>query len=216
MTLTLWTADGERLLTETAVIAPASFPPSQWGAGDRIRSEVTLRLPAGLPGGEHQWRVNLSGGAARPVGDLRLNEIARTWRAPALDAAVGVNLGGAATLVGAQIDAPTFTPGGVGELTLIWRSEAETAVSYRVFLHLLGDDGRLVAQSDGEPANWTRPTTGWRPGEYILDARLLPLPPDLPPGVYTLTAGLYNPNDGARLSSEDGRDYLIVAPLTLP
>jgi hypothetical protein len=47
---------------------------------------------------------------------------------------------------------------------LIWRAEAETAVSYRVFLHLIGPDGQLVAQSDGEPANW-------QPSHHRLAAR---------------------------------------------
>ncbi|HIE39771.1 MAG TPA: hypothetical protein EYP77_12045 [Anaerolineae bacterium] len=75
---------------------------------------------------------------------------------------------------------------------------------------MLWNNGRIVAQSDGVPAGWTRPTTGWLPGEYIVDTRVLTLPPDVPPGVYTLQTGLYLPGDG-RLTTPDGLDAIRLA-----
>lgn len=96
---------------------------------------------------------------------------------------------------------------------LVWRAEAETAVSYRVFLHLLGPDGQIVAQSDGEPAHWQRPTTGWLPGEIIVDERDLSLP-DIPPiGYYQLVTGLYDPSSGRRLTSADGADRILITTI---
>ncbi|MFO7539503.1 MAG: hypothetical protein R6X32_15800, partial [Chloroflexota bacterium] len=94
---------------------------------------------------------------------------------------------------------------------LVWQADAETAVSYRVFLHLVGPDGTLVAQSDGEPAQWQRPTTGWLPGEIIGDAHQLHLPPELQPGSYTLLAGLYEPVSGERLVMAGGETAVVVA-----
>jgi hypothetical protein len=85
--------------------------------------------------------------------------------------------------------------------------------SYRVFLHLLGPDGSLFAQSDGEPAGWRRPTTGWAPGEVVLDERVLEIPADAPPGEYTLVAGLYDPGTGIRLSLPDGTTTVLIAPI---
>jgi hypothetical protein len=38
------------------------------------------------------------------------------------------------------------------------------------------------------------------PGEYVQDEVVLDLPVDLPPGIYTLRAGLYDEATGARLS----------------
>jgi hypothetical protein len=70
-----------------------------------------------------------------------------------------------------------------------------------VFVHLQSADGAIAAQSDGVPADWTRRTTGWLPGEYVLDARTLHLPPDLAPGEYSLFAGLYRPDTGERLTT---------------
>ncbi|MBU0702890.1 MAG: hypothetical protein KKC18_03405, partial [Chloroflexi bacterium] len=85
-----------------------------------------------------------------------------------------------------------------------------------VFLHLTGPDGALVAQSDGIPADWTRPTTGWLPGEYITDARVLHIPPDAPPGDYMLSAGLYA--DGERLTAPDDSNAipLVIIPVQPP
>jgi hypothetical protein len=78
--------------------------------------------------------------------------------------------------------------------------------SYHVFLHLLGPDGTLVTQSDGVPADWTRRTTGWLPGEFVVETRTLTLPADAPPGEYTLWAGMYAPESKDRLTTSEFSD----------
>ena len=50
------------------------------------------------------------------------------------------------------------------------------------------------------PAAAHSPTTVWSAGEIIPDPHTITLPPDLPPGSYTLLAGLYNPVSGERLA----------------
>jgi hypothetical protein len=215
VTLTLRAANGAEMLQKTVAIASA-YPPAQWQRGDRLRTEALLRLPAALPAGDYRWQAGLVGAEPWPVGNLRLRQIERLWTAPALDVTAGITLGDVAALSGAQASPQMARPGAAWPVTLVWRSLAETETSYRVFLHLLGPDGQLVAQSDGEPANWTRATTGWRPGEVVLDARVVDIPPDAPPGEYTLAAGLYNPDDGARLTAVDGRDAVVLMTLTLP
>jgi hypothetical protein len=105
-------------------------------------------------------------------------------------------------------------PGTSLAVTLAWRAEAEMATSYRVFLHLIGPDGAAVVQSDGEPANWTRPTTGWLPGEVVLDQRVLSLPEELVTGEYTLVAGLYAV-EGGRLVTPAGTDAVVLETLVV-
>ena len=89
------------------------------------------------------------------------------------------------------------------------RSEAECravgpiAADYKVFVHLLTADGRLLAQDDSEPVVWTYPTSRWRAGEYIMDEHWLTLPPDAPRGDVWLSVGLYDPASGARLPAHD-------------
>jgi hypothetical protein len=87
--------------------------------------------------------------------------------------------------------------------------------SYRIFLHLLQPDGSLLVQADGEPADWTRPTTGWAVGEVVLETRTLEIPADALPGEYRLVAGLYDPDTGQRLPLPDGPTAVLIAPLTL-
>jgi len=65
-----------------------------------------------------------------------------------------------------------------------------------VFVHLTNEAGELVAQADGIPVDWTRPTTTWRVGEIIADTYTLPLPTDLPEGAYHLYIGFYDPGAG--------------------
>ena len=111
---------------------------------------------------------------------------------------------------------PQPSPKGRGGLLscavpLLWRAEAETPTDYRVFVHLVDATGNIVAQSDAAPADWTRPTTGWLLGEYVLDTHTLTLPATLPDGPLSLRVGLYDPDTGARLLS-GAADFAIVAP----
>jgi len=127
---------------------------------------------------------------------------------------VDVTLGDLVTLSGFDVGAEMARPGETLTVTLVWRAEVETRISYHVFLHLIGPGGALVAQSDGIPANWTRPTTGWLPGEYITDVHVLTIPPDTPAGDYTLYAGLYVPG-GERLAAPDGTSAIMLTTITV-
>jgi hypothetical protein len=127
---------------------------------------------------------------------------------------VDITMGNLATLAGFDLDVETVHPGDSLNATLIWRAEDTAPVSYHVFLHLLDSEGRLIAQSDGIPAGWSRPTTGWLPGEYVTDTRALAILPDAPAGDYTLSVGLYIPGDG-RLTTPDGTDAILLTNITV-
>ena len=91
-------------------------------------------------------------------------------------------------------------PAARGEYLLVgmrWLASGELETRYKVFVQLLDAAGRLVAQRDSEPAGGTQPTTSWQAGFSYLDNHALFLPRDLPPGDYTLIAGLYDINDPA-------------------
>jgi hypothetical protein len=140
----------------------------------------------------------------------------RQWTAPPLDVSTDSVLGGVVTLLGANLEPKSaqLGPGTTFTVTLVWRAEQDIDRSYRVFLHLLGADGDPIAQSDGEPVNWTRPTTGWVPGEVVIDSRTLTVPEGVAAGEYGLQAGLYTLEDG-RLLAADGRDAVQLAVLSI-
>ena len=73
-----------------------------------------------------------------------------------------------------------------------------------------------MSQVDRIPANWLRPTAGWRPGEFISDQYNLSIPKDLPPGDYYLYTGLYNPETLLRLPVFLGENQLPDERYQLP
>jgi len=148
------------------------------------------------------------------LGTLEVHAPQRLWEAPPLDIEVNACFDNVITLLGANLNPETLNPGTPLTVTLVWHAEAEMETSYRVFLHLLGPDGNIVAQSDGEPANWTRPTTGWLPGEVVLDERTISIPGELTPGEYDLVVGVYTQHF-KRLVSSSGEDAVPIARIAL-
>ena len=105
---------------------------------------------------------------------------------------------------------PDTYPGGELLLALRWESLDSVDDNYHVFVHLLNSNNDKLAQRDGQPVQWMRPTSTWQPGEELVDRYGLLLPADLPIGSYTIAVGLYNPESGQRLPVSAGpRDYAI-------
>lgn len=84
------------------------------------------------------------------------------------------------------------------EVRLRWLALAPTERDYTVFVHLLDDTGKLVAQHDGPPQAGAYPTSAWQPGEEVDDLHALPIA-GLAPGAYHLIAGMYDPATQQRL-----------------
>jgi hypothetical protein len=90
---------------------------------------------------------------------------------------------------------------------------------YTVFLHLRNADGQTVAQKDALSLDGAYPTSRWQPGETVIDPFSLPLPPDLPPGRYTLWAGLYRLDTLERLpvaNDTSGENAVRLGEIGLP
>ncbi len=199
------------------------FAAAEWPADGRLRGQYQVQLPAGLAGGAYRFVLG-QGVALEPI---QVNAPQRQFTPPPLALELNApftSAGGqpVATLVGlAASSSPSSATGQTGaspcapapplpcSLPLVWRAGAETPTDYHVFVHLVDASGEIVAQSDAAPANWTRPTTGWLPGEYVLDTHTLTLPATLPEGPLTLRVGMYAPDTGARLVSGAG-DYVTI------
>nr|MBA3531507.1 hypothetical protein [Ardenticatenales bacterium] len=70
-----------------------------------------------------------------------------------------------------------------------WRADQSMERPLTSFLHLVGPNGALVAQSDLAPPY---PVTLWSHGEIVEIAHTLALPATLPPGPYTFYLGWYD------------------------
>jgi len=93
-------------------------------------------------------------------------------------------------------------------IVLLWQAQARDPISHVVFVHLVAADGRLIAQSDSEPAHGARPTSSWRAREYILDQHRLRWHDHAYRGKASVYVGLYDLQTGARLRLADGSDML--------
>ncbi|MBE2225469.1 MAG: hypothetical protein IAF02_28295, partial [Anaerolineae bacterium] len=213
--LSLINEQGEAVFTRDLPPVRADFPTSQWQAGDAWLGQHAFRLPVALASGDYVWTLKwrLAEALAQDVvlGRLAITAPERLFTPPAVDVETDAQLGELATLLGVNL---TIEPDTL-QTTLVWQAAAEPPISYRVFVHLIDEDGQIVAQSDGEPAAWTRPTTGWLPGEIILDTHTLSLA-NLPSGSYQLAIGLYDPYTGNRLTLANGETAVIIPELTLP
>ncbi len=144
---------------------------------------------------------------------LAVYGIAPPARPPAQ--AIDAEFGGEIRLTGYQLDKEQARAGGLLTLTLYWQVEHTPSGRYKVFVHLLDAENRVVAQRDGEPVGDLRSTTSWRAGETIADPYGVLTEPETPPGEYRIEVGLYHAEGGARLPilGSDGRaqgDHIIL------
>jgi hypothetical protein len=222
------------------------WPTDCWQAGDRWVGRPVIRLPGGLESGVYHLKASVAlkarttGLDCEGLGHVPLEVVApeRHWEVPAdltpttAGAPLDVVFGDKVRLAGYAVEMEeTATKPDVVRVRLAWQALAEMEIAYRVFVHVRRADGQgdrapgapspVVAQSDGEPVNWTRPTTGWAVGEVVSEVREIPLPQDLAPGTYSLYVGLYqgdarHPSTGTRLRTSDGADAWPLAEVVVP
>ncbi len=123
----------------------------------------------------------------------------RLFDPPDFDLPVGEDFPGVAKLIGASVDDLT--------VTLVWQAHAPTDIAYTVFVQMLDEDGRVIAQSDAQPS---RPTTSWVEGEYIVDVHTLHINVLDYDGETSLIAGFYNPSDFQRVQTSLGETFAQI------
>jgi hypothetical protein len=123
---------------------------------------------------------------------------------------LNVTFDGKIELLGAETDRVSAQPDEPIKATLYWRALQPIDRSYVEFVHLIDDQGIMVAQRDTWPGRGMYPTTVWQPGEVIADSLYL----HIPDGAYapihaTLSVGLYE-QDGSRLTASDTQGQAVT------
>ena len=121
----------------------------------------------------------------------------RALAAPKLPALtpVDVNLGDKIGLQGYAF----ARQGDTVDVRLLWLARQPMEASYKVFIHVMDDQGNLLGQTDSRPQRYAGNTNRWIPGQATYDQFEVPLPADTPSGRYQVRVGLYNEADGQRL-----------------
>lgn len=92
-------------------------------------------------------------------------------------------------------------------LDLQWHvGQTPPSEPYKVFAHLIDEEGTIWSQRDGRPQNGARPFERAAPGEILVDRRALLVPEEAPPGHYRVRVGLYHARSGEKLQIIEGAE----------
>lgn len=205
------------------------YPTSGWAEGEVVKAQYDLLIPADLEGRDYRLQVavqDLSTGRLLPahppkegqgllaglfswsqpaiaeyveLARVRVEGRQRRFVVPPIQYPAEADLAHQIKFLGYDLSASRVGTGETLRLTLYWQALEPMSRSYKVFTHLTDGQGKILAQHDSIPANWTLPTTGWARGEVIVDEHEIPIKPDVLPGAYILSIGLYDPITGQRL-----------------
>ena len=170
-----------------------------WQPGEINRGHHSIIAPPHIPAGRYELGIQLLDAAQNPLGGIMRLEQRMTLHAPQRDFAAPdfafaaeAEWDNGIALRGFSLDAPA-------ELQLVWQTNRLLSDSLRLFVHALDEQDLIAAQWDGVPVDWTRPTTGWLPGEYVTTRHFFALPA----GEYRLQMGWYHPTSGKRIGIGD-------------
>jgi len=192
------------------------YPPTTtWPLDEYAQDSYQIQVLPGTPSGEYDLVVGAFSKATLEgldVVDERGVAVGTSIENP-----MQVNLGDQATFLGYDLDTTEVKPGGALHLTLYWQARGEIKRWYKVFTHLLDDQGRIWAQKDSVPVAGERPTTGWMEGEVIVDQYELVVDPEASGGDYVLEVGMYEEGAGRRLRvlNEGGQTVVFYSSLSL-
>lgn len=96
-------------------------------------------------------------------------------------------------------------------LRLLWTTTDSIDTDYKVFVHLVGPNGDIVAQDDNAPMAGFYPTSRWTSGDLIEDHHTVHVPEPLTAGTYTLRIGLYRADTGERPLRTNGEETIELA-----
>lgn len=207
---------GEVLRERAYLPSKADYPTSWWAVGSLVRGQYDLLIPPAaegervrlvlkvreekregfLPLGPDWWPLK---GYGLALTTLTVAGQERTFQLPSVQYPRRAYLGDEVEFLGYDLDKSQVGRGQSITLALYWRALTEMEVNYRVFVHLLSEEGEIWAQKDSPPVEASRPTAGWVEGEVIRDEYQIALEGEMPIGEYLLTAGIYNPLSGERL-----------------
>ena len=198
-----------------------NLPTSFWPVGKVIVDQYRLRIPNNAPTpsvgdlivGMYS-RPTLARLAitqnGRPVESKSLSLGPLVFRSshPVSSPESGVVFGDKIVITGTHLDHHSLAPGSSLDGTIDYAAIAPIGRDYTVFVHLVGPKG-LIAQRDGPPAGGAFPTHVWQPADRASYSFRITVPPETPPGDYSLVSGWYDPRTGGRLSTPNGDSVVL-------
>jgi hypothetical protein len=218
-----WQPGEEYIESYRVQIPPTAYTPNQatWAVGlygglSRLHSgpidgeRQPVRLASDVPPSNSSDDVVYTDGTA-----LRFGNVTVEPPPDALPNALDVQFEDGIRLVGYSLSRRVLRPGDTLDVTLYWQTNRALNQEYTVYVHLLDEalDGR-----GGYDAQPVPPTTEWLSGESYPALHPLPIPADLPPGLYRLAVGMYTQPGFVRLGVQnpeqaEGADRYLLGPV---
>ncbi len=184
-------------------------PSSDWWTGMLLRDPHDIPLPPTLRPAQYQLWLNLVG-VSRYLTTITTIDRPHNFELPAPQILLTANFNHQAKLIGLDLPPQPIQAGEPLPLTLYWQAITTFDKNWTVFVHLVDDKEKIVAQQDHLPGDGQFPTPSWLPNEIITDHYQLFIPPDTPQATYHLQIGLYDANDFSRLPLVAGGDHAVV------
>ncbi len=192
-----------------------AYPTDEWHAGEIVRDIHYVTIAPNAAPGEYPIYLRVSrdasvipwthglfrSGEILQLGTLTVQDRPRVFEPPQVATPLDVAFGDSIRLIGATLPPPDarFALGSEIPLTLNWVAEGRPPGRYKIFTHLIDEQGNLGPQRDLEPGEGRLPTNGWARGEYVSTAYTIPVPATIPPGRYQIRVGLYDAVTGERV-----------------
>jgi len=203
--------DGVILAENVDAPANGRYPTDRWRRGEMVFEVRDVRVPAGADG-PVQLAIGIDGGQTLPLGELTASGAAILYDRPAPQNVADAHFEHGITLIGYDLPPEVVAIGHAVPITLYWESDSGAIpAGYSVFIHLLGEDEAIIAQSDSPPAHGSRPTDEWLPGEFIVDPHELIWRETGAGDEARIVVGLYDSSTGRRLTTADGADSVTLS-----
>ncbi|MEP7289786.1 MAG: glycosyltransferase family 39 protein [Chloroflexota bacterium] len=206
---------GDVVAIRTSVLGLGHYDLGIWKPGDIFCDAVDIALDKPLAAGQTydvlvnliDWKATTLDGTAldlpriaqviSPAGDMR-STVNETWQNTTIE------FPGFADLEGVAING-SLAAGQTLRLDFLWAVKGQTTNNWSQFIHLVGPQNSVVL-ADKIPGAGRYPTWAWSSGEKVVDQWQIAVPPDLPPGDYTIQIGFYRQDTGERvLVTQDGK-----------
>ncbi len=116
-------------------------------------------------------------------------------------------------LLGYDISPTRAAPGDELKITLYWQPVQPLSVDYTSFVHLVGERGQGLTQSDHQPGGDYYGSSYWQIGEILRDQHTLTIPLEAAAGSYLLRVGMYyQPEPGVIVGMGSGQ---TIGPLAI-
>jgi len=200
--------DSDRALDSVGFWPSRSTTPAVWQSGQIMVTRESLHVPPWVHAGNLHMEITLTEGREGPslpvvergsdssLESVRLGPILSVGQVIQVgDEMVsnrhGETIGSSIGLAGHQSLQDRIHPGETLVVPLFWQVLEPPPADYTVFVHLVSDQGELVAQFDGPPGGTGFPTSSWKPGQVLLAGYPVALPETLAAGHYRILVGLY-------------------------